>query len=254
MADWRTYRDRVRGQLDEWRDKSEDYVVYQRPPGDPNLRDVYTVDDLIRNITQVWSYPQYVSIIGSEYSVGVPKRAPNQEYGTRDPDHDIYSTNFSLTWKALYHPSTNVTMSQAGRYSFQGLKGVKGNGFHTVTGYINALDADMLLNLELDIVNQYHRAQRHVWIRSLWKPTYLRGADDWKKQNMYLSNHAHGLRLAGNPAGAGDLGRGTPPTPPPRSRSLTPIPTVPLRGGGVYGPPDTGGPSTRTRSRGIRVS
>ena len=198
MANYRNWRTAVRGQLPAWQEKNPNYTVYERPRGDPGRVRNYIVDELICNITQTWNFPQYISIIGYSYSIGTPKRQPGQRVKTVDPEHDLYQTNFSLMWRSIYHPSTNVVRHPSGRYSYQGLRGTKGNALHMITGYIEGFDAVQMYNMEEEIVEAYENNNRHVWLRSLWKLEALRAADDWKYQNRYLANHLKGIRLAGN--------------------------------------------------------
>ena len=148
MANYRNWRTAVRAQLPAWQEKNPNYTVYERPGGDPGRLCNYTVDESISNITQTWNFPQYISIIGYSYSIGTHKRQPGQRVRTKDPEHDLYQTNFSLTWKFIYHPSTNVVRHLSGRYSYQGLRGTKGNAFHTITGYIEGFDAAQMYNME----------------------------------------------------------------------------------------------------------
>lgn len=125
----------------------------------------YTVEQLIERLTRAWQFPQYISIVGYEYSVGNSKRTPSERCRTTDPKHNFYHTNFSLTWKAVYHPSTAIIRAPYGHFSYQGLKGKKANSFHTITHYIVGFNATQLFNMEAEIVEQYKAAGRHVWLR-----------------------------------------------------------------------------------------
>ena len=123
--------------------------------GDPGRVHNYIVDELIRNITQTWNFPQYISIIAYSYSIATPKRQPGQRVRTVDPEHDLYLTNFSLTWKSIYHPSANVVRHPSGRYSYQGLRGTKGIAFHMITGYIEGFAAVQMYNMVEEIEQAY---------------------------------------------------------------------------------------------------
>ena len=155
------------------------------------------------DLTNRYNYPQYISIVGYSYPVGKPVRQREQTRGTLDSEHDLYQTNFSLTWKAVCHPLNTTVQLRSCRVTYEGLRGCKGNSFHMISGYINGLDHAHLLGLEAKITQAYENAGRHCWMKSLWKPEELRTADDWKYQNRVLASHWQGLRLVGNPASVG---------------------------------------------------